>query len=167
MIQERNETMGAADMERDRIEKEIVIAAPIERVWTVLTDPVHVGNWFGTGKPVGIDLRPGGVMEIDHTFHEPNNAFLTKIVKVDPPHAFSYLWPVASPKTPATDAISTLVEFTLTAENGGTRVRVVESGFSKLTIPASMDGVPSFDSHSEGWPYMLGRLNDYVDGNAG
>jgi uncharacterized protein YndB with AHSA1/START domain len=149
-------------MERDRIEKEIVINAPIERVWDVLTNPTHVGNWFGTGKPVSIDLRPGGVMEIDHSFDRPELKFQTKIVNVDPPRAFSYLWPVASPGTPATEEISTLVEFTLAEEDRGTRVRVVESGFAKLGIPADKDALGSYESHTEGWPYMLGRLNDYI-----
>ena len=47
-------------MQKDRIEQEIVIAAPIERVWAVLTEPAHVGRWFGQGGPAEIDLRPGG-----------------------------------------------------------------------------------------------------------
>ena len=36
-------------MKPDRIERDIVIAAPIERVWKVLTAPEHVGVWFGQG----------------------------------------------------------------------------------------------------------------------
>ncbi len=38
-------------MHADRIEQEIVIAAPVERVWAVLSEPEHVGRWFGHGKP--------------------------------------------------------------------------------------------------------------------
>lgn len=162
MTQDATNSGGTDAMDRDRVEKEIVIAAPIERVWQVLTDPVHAGNWFGSGKPVSIDLRPGGAMEVDHTFHDPSFKFQTKIVKVDPPRAFSYLWPVASPGVPATEANSTLVEFTLVEESGGTRVRVVESGFSKLTVPAELEAMASVDSHNEGWPFMLGRLGTYA-----
>jgi uncharacterized protein YndB with AHSA1/START domain len=43
----------------DKIEREIVIDAPVERVWSVVTEAQHIGRWFGD---VGaeIDLRPGG-----------------------------------------------------------------------------------------------------------
>jgi hypothetical protein len=47
-------------MTQDRIEQETVIAASVERVWAVLTEPEHVGRWFGQGKPTQVDLRPGG-----------------------------------------------------------------------------------------------------------
>jgi uncharacterized protein YndB with AHSA1/START domain len=45
----------------DRIEREIVVAAPAERLWEVLTRPEHVGRWF-EGMTVQVDLRPGGAM---------------------------------------------------------------------------------------------------------
>ena len=31
----------------DTIEREILIAAPIERVWEIVTTPEHMGQWFG------------------------------------------------------------------------------------------------------------------------
>jgi uncharacterized protein YndB with AHSA1/START domain len=40
----------------DRIEREIAIAAPIERVWELVTEPEHVGRWFGDAG-AEIDLR--------------------------------------------------------------------------------------------------------------
>ena len=46
-------------MSEDRIEREIAIAAPAERVWAVLMEPEHVGKWFGQGPPARIDLRHG------------------------------------------------------------------------------------------------------------
>ena len=56
-------------MSTDRIEREVMIAASPERVWAVLTEPAHVGTWFGTGSPAEIDLRPGGLMMLDHGEH--------------------------------------------------------------------------------------------------
>jgi hypothetical protein len=43
----------------DRIEREIVVAAPADRLWEVLTRPEHIGRWF-EGMDVEMDLRPGG-----------------------------------------------------------------------------------------------------------
>ncbi len=34
-------------MATDRIEREIVIGAPPQRVWQVLTEAEHVSRWFG------------------------------------------------------------------------------------------------------------------------
>ena len=49
------------------------------------------------------------------------------VVRSEPPHAFAYRWD-ANVK----EAGDTLVEFTLTPEGDGTRLRVVESGFASL-----------------------------------
>ena len=81
-------------MKPDRIEREIVIAAPIDRVWQVVTAPEHVGVWFGQGQPAKIDLRPGGTMVLDHGEH---GVFPTRIVTVEEPHRFSYRWASAFP----------------------------------------------------------------------
>jgi hypothetical protein len=38
----------------------------IERFWAVLTEPGHIGVWFGQGTPAEVGLRPGGIMVLDH-----------------------------------------------------------------------------------------------------
>jgi uncharacterized protein YndB with AHSA1/START domain len=148
-------------MSTDRIEREIRISAPIERVWAVLTEPAHVGTWFGAGMPAEIDLRPGGVMVLDHSEH---GTYPTVIVKVDPPRAFSYRWASAYPGVVATEENSTLVEFTLDPTPGGTLLRVVESGFDTLVIPAGREGSAGFESHSEGWTGVVAKLGEYAEG---
>jgi uncharacterized protein YndB with AHSA1/START domain len=150
-------------MSADRIEREIVIAAPVERVWAVLTEPEHVGQWFGQGKPTEIDLRPGGIMRLDHGEY---GEFLTRIEKVDPPNYFSYRWASAHPGVVATEDNSTLVEFSLTAAESGTRLRLVESGFANLAIPPERERTASHASHSRGWPDALGNLQKYAEQNA-
>ena len=141
-------------MTADRIEREITIAAPIERVWAVLTEAENIGQWFGPGHPTEIDLRPGGIMVLDHSAH---GVFPTRIVKVDPPHYFSYRWASAFPGQEATDANSTLVEFTLTPVGAQTRLNLVESGFASLVIPPGREDA-SYESHSQGWTGVLDAL---------
>jgi uncharacterized protein YndB with AHSA1/START domain len=154
---------GAEDeMTTDRIEREIEIKAPIEHVWAVLTEPAHVGTWFGAGTPAEIDLRPGGVMVLDHG---PHGTYPTLIVEVEPPRAFSYRWASAHPGVVATAENSTLVEFTLESANGGTLLRVVESGFDTLIIPPGREESAGFESHSGGWTEVVARLGDYAEGN--
>ncbi|MFI1394755.1 SRPBCC family protein [Streptomyces sp. NPDC020681] len=147
-------------MSKDRIEREITIAAPVERVWAVLTEPEHVGSWFGQGKPTPVDLRPGGTMELDHGQY---GQFPTTIVKVEPPHHFSYRWASAFPGEQAVEGNSTLVEFTLTPDGDGTHLRVVETGFASLDIPADKIDTAGYESHSSGWTEVVGNMQKYAE----
>ncbi|MFI0709758.1 SRPBCC family protein [Streptomyces inhibens] len=146
--------------DKNRIEREISISAPVERVWAVLTEPEHVGSWFGQGEPTPVDLRPGGIMHLDHGEH---GQFPTTIVKVDPPHYFSYRWASAYPGEVAVEGNSTLVEFTLTPEGDGTHLRVVETGFADITIPEERRASASFESHSEGWSGQVENIRQYTE----
>ena len=57
-------------MSTDQIEREVTIEAPVERVWALITEPEHVGTWFGDAG-AEIDLRPGG--DIEFRWHEHGN----------------------------------------------------------------------------------------------
>jgi uncharacterized protein YndB with AHSA1/START domain len=148
-------------MSSDQIEREITIHAPIERVWEVLTEPAAVAMWFGTGAPVQVDLRPGGVMTLDHGEH---GAYSTVIVNVDPPRSFSYRWASAYPGELATEDNSTLVEFTLEPLADATLLRVVETGFDALVIPPEREDDAGYESHAQGWTGVLAKARDYAEG---
>jgi len=45
-------------MPADRIEREIDIDAPIDVVWTVITEPEHINGWFTDSAE--LDVRPRG-----------------------------------------------------------------------------------------------------------
>jgi uncharacterized protein YndB with AHSA1/START domain len=139
----------------DRIEQEILIAAPPEVVWELVTDPEHVGAWFGDAAE--IDLRPGGDAALTWEGH---GTFLARLERVEPPRFFSFRW--ARPKdTPPAEGNSTLVEFSLSAEGDGTRLRVVESGFAALAVPED-ERAQRFADNTEGWNIELGHLRDYA-----
>ncbi len=146
-------------MTPDRIEREILIAAPVERVWAVLTEPEHIAVWFGPGTPT-VDLRPGGYLVLDHGEH---GSFPTRIEKVDPPGYLAYRWASGHPGEPATDTNSTLVEFTLTAEGSGTRITVTESGFATLVVPAERAATASYESHVRGWAEVVQALARHAE----
>lgn len=148
-------------MSEDRIEREITIAATVERVWEVLTTPEHVGTWFGIGSPIAIDLRPGGEMVLNHG---KNGLYRTVFVEVDRPRRLSYWWAEGYPGELATDASATLVEFTISQVSElETRLAVVESGFATLVLPVGREWV-SFEGHSRGWPDVLAKIGAYAEG---
>jgi uncharacterized protein YndB with AHSA1/START domain len=140
----------------DQISSETLVAAPVERVWEVLTRAEHLAVWFG-GAGAEVDLRPGGRMTL--TWEEHGTA-LCRVERVEEPAFFSFRWSKTSGKEPE-PGDATLVEFTLTPDDGGTRIRVVESGF------ASLDGTDEenaeyAEGNVGGWRHELGDLAEHV-----
>jgi uncharacterized protein YndB with AHSA1/START domain len=139
----------------DRIEQEILIEAPPEVVWELVTDPQHVGAWFGDAAE--IDLRPGGDAALTWEGH---GTFLARVERVEPPRLFSFRWARPADTLPG-GGNSTLVEFSLSAAGEGTRLRVVESGFDTL---AGSEGEKAkhFADNTEGWNVELDHLREYA-----
>jgi uncharacterized protein YndB with AHSA1/START domain len=144
----------------DRIEREVLIAAPIERVWAIITRPEHVGSWFGDAG-AEIDLRPGGVILIHWKEHGTGYGI---VERVEPPRVFAWRGALLG-HTDIRDGNSTRVEFTLTPEGDGTRLRVVESGFSTLDLPAD-EALRQAEGNVEGWRIKTAELAEYVAGVA-
>ena len=145
-------------MAPDRIEREITIAAPVERVWSVLTEAEHIGGWFADAG-AEIDLRPGGALVMHWEEHGTARA---RVEAVEPPRRFAYRWTAhhAREEEPA-EGNSTLVEFTLEPEDGATLLRVVESGFAALaTTDEQRKG--NYDDNVDGWKQVLPRIDAYV-----
>jgi uncharacterized protein YndB with AHSA1/START domain len=146
-------------MTQDLIEREIRIDASPERVWAVLTEPALVDEWFSPGAPAEIDLRPGGIMVLDHGQH---GRFQTVIVAIEPLRSFSYRWASAYPGEVATETNSTLVEFTLVPDGDATLLKVAETGFSTLEIPVGREDA-SYESHTKGWAEVIGNLQKFAE----
>jgi uncharacterized protein YndB with AHSA1/START domain len=146
-------------MAPDQIARETVINAPVERVWTLLTEAEHLGEWFGDAG-AEIDLRPGGALRLRWAEHGTVHG---EVVTVEQPHRFAYRWALGG-NVPS-PGNSTLVEFTLDAEGDGTRLRVVESGFSSLDLPDE-ERAGKVDDNTEGWQIELGHLREHAERTA-
>ncbi|GAB7188747.1 SRPBCC domain-containing protein [Kitasatospora sp. Ki12] len=140
----------------DTIERTVMINAPRERVWSVLTEPAFLGRWFGSGAPVEVDLRPGGLLVFDHGVH---GTIPARLQRVEPPHTLSWRWSQGAAGQEPGDTDATLVEFTLTADGStaGTRLTMVESGFARLGLPAGQ-AADRHRANTLNWPGKLDRL---------
>ena len=147
-------------MVADTIEREVTISAPIERVWSILTEAEHIGGWFADGG-AEIDLRPGGALVLRWAAHGTANA---RVETVEPPRRFAYRWTAhhAAPGAEPEEGNSTLVEFTLSPEGDGTRLHVLETGFASLaTTDERRAG--NYEANVGGWQHMLGRASEYAE----
>jgi uncharacterized protein YndB with AHSA1/START domain len=143
----------------DRIERDIVIEAPVDVVWRVVTEPEHIARWFSDAADV--DLRPGGAGALTFTSHDHVAPFV--VATVEPPTTFAFRWSHPDGEEPV-EGNSTLVTFSLAAEgSGATRLTVVESGIQALPLDA--DGKQRFhDDHVEGWGTHIPELGRYAPG---
>jgi uncharacterized protein YndB with AHSA1/START domain len=133
----------------DSIVREIVVAAPPERVWEVLTRPEYLPRWF-TADRAEIDLRPGGTLQLTWAEHGTG---LARVERVEEPTLFSFRWAL-EPGVEPTPGEETLVEFTLAEKGDGTLLRVVESGFSRLGRPAEKQEWHR-ERNVDGWRQVL------------
>jgi uncharacterized protein YndB with AHSA1/START domain len=130
---------------KDRIERETLIAASQDRVWSLVTEP---GFWVG---PTGVTAVVG---ETTVAHHDEYGDFPVRVEKVDPKTYIAYRWASAFRGEELRDGITTLIEFTLTPEADGTRLRVVESGFARLDgSEDTRRGAVS--DNTEGWRQVM------------
>jgi uncharacterized protein YndB with AHSA1/START domain len=138
-----------------QIEKEVVVEAPIDAVWRVITEPRHIKQWFASEA----ELEPRVGAEGRLHFESGSTSFL-QIEAYEPPHRFAYRW-LHQEGTRARPENSTLVEFILQPEGDKTRIRVVESGFDQIDWGDEAKA-KLIEDHSRGWQVLSERLRDYA-----
>lgn len=137
---------------RYRIERDILIEAPVEVVWRTVTEPSQITQWFAA--EVELDVEPGARGHLG--FGDQGGPVLVETV--EPPTRFSFWWnhPTGA-ELERGNAV--LVEFTLASEGvGHTRLRVTETGLDPLAAWADADKERYAEEHTEGWGDFLGRL---------
>jgi uncharacterized protein YndB with AHSA1/START domain len=139
----------------NEIEREVLIDAPIDVVWRVITEPDQMTHWFS--QEAEIEPRAGGRGRLGFP---SGDSYQLQIEAIDPPHRFAYRW-MQPAGSVVRDDNALLVEFTLRAEAGKTRLRVVESGFDRIDW-SDETKARYVEDHSNGWETILGRLSDYA-----
>lgn len=137
----------------DRIERECVLAAPLGRVWSAVTEPQELASWFCDSAD--LDVTPGarGTLTWDAARSGGRAVIEVRVEAFDPMDAFSFRWAFPADEEPS-ERNSRLVELTLASEGDGTRLGLVDSGFR--------EGDP-IDVFSEGWDEHLVSLASYVE----
>ncbi|MCL3859405.1 SRPBCC domain-containing protein [Actinotalea sp. K2] len=143
-------------MTTPQIETEILIDAPVEKVWQVVTQADHLGTWFADDG-AEIDLRVGGTLTLRWREH---GTYRARIDVVEPNRCFAFRW-TTSPDTEIAPGNHTRVELTLTPQGDGTRLSVVESGFDTLAR-SEADQLAARQENVEGWAHELGELRDHL-----
>jgi uncharacterized protein YndB with AHSA1/START domain len=153
-------------MNPDRIEKEVLLKAPLDRVWSAISDAEEFGQWFGVrfdgpfvaGTSVTGTITPTAVDEDVARAQQPHagQADTWQIVAVEPQQRLAFRW---HPLGGSDEEPTTLVEFTLEDTSDGVLLRIVESGFE--AIPADRRQ-SAFEGNSEGWSAQTELIRKYL-----
>jgi len=158
-------------MTTDRIEKKILLHAPLQRVWRALTDSTEFGIWFG----VKFDgpFQPGASLRgvIVPTTMDPEVAkaqkphegtpFQITVEQIEPHRLFSFRWhPFAIESGVDYSAEpTTLVSFTLEEVAGGVMLTVTESGFDQIPLARR---AKAFQANDQGWGMQMKLIEAYL-----
>jgi uncharacterized protein YndB with AHSA1/START domain len=155
-------------MSTDRIEKQVLLKAPLDRVWRAISDSGEFGTWFGmsidgvfvAGTRVSAVIAPTAVDDAVAERQRPHagQSSPLQIVAVEPNRRLAFRWNPLSGTAYA--ELTTLVEFTLTEVDGGVLLEIVESGFDALPQDKRTS---SFEANSEGWSIQTRLIGQYLE----
>jgi uncharacterized protein YndB with AHSA1/START domain len=155
----------------DRIEKQIVLRAPLNRVWRAISDAKEFGTWFGVefdepfvaGRTMNGKIVPTKVDPEVAKLQEPHtgNSFEWTVERIQPQTSISFRWhPFAVEKhVDYSKEPTTLVAFELEEVAGGTRLSITESGFSKIPLERR---AKAFTANEGGWQHQTKLIEKYL-----
>jgi uncharacterized protein YndB with AHSA1/START domain len=158
-------------MNADRIEKKILLHAPLARVWRALSDSKEFGTWFGfqlDGPFVPGAVRRGTIVgtKADPVVAKAQKAYEGKpveiqIEKMEPERLFSFRWHPAGHDEGVdySSEPTTLIEFVLEQTPDGVVLTVTESGFDKIPLARR---AAAFQANEQGWTMMVQVIAKYV-----
>ena len=161
-------------MSTDRIEKTVLLRAPLERVWRALSDSTEFGNWFGMrfnapfapGATMTAVIVPTTVNREVAKRQKPYEgiSFAIKIEQMQAERLFSFRWHPGAVE-PGIDYASeptTLVVFTLEKTRDGVQLTVTESGFDQIPLGRR---AKAFSANEGGWALVIKLIEEYLAKN--
>lgn len=132
--------------------KTIILKAPPEKVWTFLTVPEKLANWFHeTDQP----LDKAGTEFVWYKFDldaEDRTQMWGKVLEAEPPkrlvHTFTHS---------GIEELETTVTWELTPITGGTLLRLTHEGLAQRE-----DQIGALGDHDKGWDTFLSHLRSII-----
>jgi uncharacterized protein YndB with AHSA1/START domain len=155
----------------DRIEKRILLRAPIDRVWRAISDASQFGTWFGVafdgpfvaGARMKARIVPTKVdAEVAASQKQYEGMpFEVAVEGIEPMHLFSFRWhPFAVEPGVAYDSEpTTLVAFVLEEVPGGTQLTITESGFDRIPLERR---AKAFSANEHGWEAQTRLIGKFL-----
>ena len=137
---------ATAPAQGETVSLDLELHHPPEKVWRALTEPALLAEWL---LPV-VDLRlePGAVFTFrTQAYPGWDGTVNCRVVEIEPQRKLAYTWSVPF--------LDTVVTFTLTPIASGTRLSIVQTGFTPAQKRES-------GGARYGWKMMGGKLVDLL-----
>ena len=156
---------------RDAIEKQVMLRAPLARVWSAITDSKQFGSWFGVKFDVPFKAGERIIGKIAPTTVDPGVAEMQKpyegmtfditIDRIEPQKLFSFRWHPGAidPKIDYSKEPTTLVVFKLQEVAGGVMLTITESGFNGVPLSRRAE---AFKMNEGGWSAQTMLIEKYL-----
>lgn len=142
------------------IEREIHVDASPEVVFEVVSRPEHVRAWWpDDARFEPVTGAPGELSWTNAKTGQTTTVAFT-VVEVDPPSRFSFRWCFTEPDRRGN---SLLVTFDMSPSDGGTRLRMTETGFREMGWGAAALE-EEYRKHANSWDRFIPRLAAYLAG---
>lgn len=156
-------------MNTDRIEKQILLRAPRERVWRAVSDATQFGAWFGAafdapfveGARLSARIVPTTVDAEVAELQKPyaGTAFEFFVDRVEPLSRISFRWHPGAPGADYSQEPTTLIVFELEDAQGGTLLKISESGFDQLPLERR---AKAFAANEGGWTIQTTLVEKFL-----
>ena len=158
-------------MTDNRIEKHVLLKAPLDRVWQAITDSRQFGAWFGmdldgpfaAGQPITGRIAPTQVDPEVAKMQEPYAGTPVNFVvdRIEPRTLFSIRWhPFAiDPKVDYSAEPMTLITFALKETAEGVELTLTETGFEHIPAHRRAEALKANDG---GWAKQMELIAAYV-----
>ena len=135
------------------VRREVLLPLSPEELWPALSEPDRLAEWLA--PEVRIELRPGG----DAAFDWPDGSRRAVVEEVDEPRRLSFRWWECGNAEGDGVAGESRVEFTLSEADGGTLLRVTETGLGDAE--GTMPQIAAMLGAGRGWERALDRLRSW------
>ncbi|TAN01691.1 MAG: vanillate O-demethylase oxidoreductase VanB [Rhodanobacteraceae bacterium] len=155
----------------DRIEKQVLLQAPRERVWRALSEAEQFGTWFGVafdgpfveGERLTGTITPTQVDAEVAAMQTPyaGTPFEWFVEKIEPMQRIAFRWhPFGIDKTiDYSHEPMTLIVFELHEATNGILLTVTESGFDQLPPERR---AKAFAANEGGWTHQMKLISKYL-----
>lgn len=159
-------------MVKDRIEKQILLHVPLERVWRAVSDSRRFGAWFGVdfdgpfmaGHRLAGKIVPTTVDAEVARLQQPYEgmAFVFLVEDIEPLKRLSFRWHPFAAKAGVdySKEPMTLVEFDLQESSEGTLLKITESGFDQIPETRRAE---AYAANEGGWSKQVELIQKYLE----
>jgi uncharacterized protein YndB with AHSA1/START domain len=158
-------------MSTDRIEKKILLKAPLDRAWRAISDSKEFGTWFG--MKVDGPFTPGATMhgmivptQVNAEVAAAQKQYEGKkieitIERMEPQRMISFRWHphAVEPGVDYSKEPTTLIVFALEQTPDGVMLTVTESGFDQIPLARRAQ---AFQANDRGWGMVVKLVGDYL-----